>query len=88
MVKPRRSISRATNTISSSDGVISPLRPMMSTFCSIACVEDLRRRHHHAEIDHLVVVAREHDPDDVLADVVDVTLDGGHEDLWCPCPTA
>ena len=35
-MKPRRSISRATNTISSSDGVISPDRPMMSTFCSIA----------------------------------------------------
>ena len=35
-VKPRRSISLATNTISSSDGVMSPLRPTMSTFSSIA----------------------------------------------------
>ena len=35
-VRPLRSISRATWTISSSDGVISPLKPMMSTFSSIA----------------------------------------------------
>ena len=32
--QPLRSISRATCAISSSDGVISPLRPMMSAFCS------------------------------------------------------
>ena len=37
--------------------------------------------HHHAEVDHLVIVAAEHDADDVLADVVDVALDGGHQDL-------
>ena len=35
-VMPRRSISRATPTISSSDGVISPLRPITSTPCSTA----------------------------------------------------
>ena len=43
---------------------------------------------HDAEIDHLVVVAPEDDADDVLADVVDVALDGGEHDLWpvrfCP----
>jgi hypothetical protein len=39
------------------------------------------RRHHHAEVDHLEVVAAEHHADDVLADVVHVTLDGGHDDL-------
>ena len=33
---------------------------------------------HHAQVDHLVVVAAEHDADDVLADVVDVALDGRH----------
>ena len=33
---PRRCISRATETISSSDGVIRPLSPTMSAFCSIA----------------------------------------------------
>ena len=44
-------------------------------------LEDLRRRHHDAEIDHLVVVALEHDADDVLADVVHVALDGRHDDL-------
>ena len=38
-------------------------------------------RHHHAEVDHLVVVAAEHDADDVLADVVHVALDGREHDL-------
>ena len=44
-------------------------------------LEDLRRRHHDAEVDDLVVVAGEHDADDVLADVVHVALDGRHQDL-------
>ena len=43
--------------------------------------QDLCRRHHHAEIDHLVVVALEHNADDVLADVVHVALYGRHHDL-------
>jgi hypothetical protein len=30
-------------------------------------VQNLRRRRHHAEVDHLVVVALQHDTDDVLA---------------------
>ena len=58
-------------------------------------LQDLRRRHHHAEIDHLVIVALEHDADDVLADVVHVALDRGHDDLAvgarssrCPCPSS
>ena len=42
--------------------------------------EDLRRRRHHAEIDDLVIVAGEHDADDVLADVVHVALDGREHD--------
>ena len=33
------------------------------------------------EVDHLVIVALEHDADDVLADVVDVALHGGEHDL-------
>ncbi len=43
--------------------------------------QDLRRRHHDAEIDDLVIVALEHDADDVLADVVHVALHGRHQDL-------
>ncbi len=39
------------------------------------------RRNHHAEVDDLVIVALEHDADDVLADVVHVALDGGEQDL-------
>ena len=46
-------------------------------------VEDLVRRHHHAEVVHLVVVAAEHDADDVLADVVDVALHRREHDA-CP----
>jgi hypothetical protein len=42
--------------------------------------EDLGRRRHHAEIDDLVIVASQHDPDDVLADVVHVALDGREHD--------
>ena len=44
-------------------------------------LEDLRRRHHDAEVDDLVVVAGEDDADDVLADVVHVALDRRHQDL-------
>src|SRR6202012_2745249 len=43
--------------------------------------EDFRRRHHDAKIDDLIIVAGEHDADDVLADVVDVALDGRHQHL-------
>ena len=45
--------------------------------------EDLRRRRHHAEIDDLVIVASEHDADDVLADVVHVALDRREHDRAC-----
>src|SRR5882724_6357719 len=44
-------------------------------------LDDFRGRHHHAEIDHLEIVTLQHDADDVLADVVDVALDGGEHDL-------
>ncbi|MCY1223882.1 hypothetical protein D9M72_360220 [compost metagenome] len=43
--------------------------------------EDLGGRHHDAEVDDLVIVAGEHDADDVLADVVHVALDRRHQDL-------
>jgi hypothetical protein len=47
----------------------------------LRCIEDLIAGHHDAEVDDLVVVAAEHHPDDVLADVVDVALDRRHEHL-------
>ncbi len=51
-------------------------------------LKDLRPGHHHAEVDHLVVVAAEHNADDVLPDVVDIALDGGHDDrAGAPAPT-
>ena len=37
-------------------------------------------RHHHAEVNHFVIVAAQHDADDVLADIVNVALHGGHDD--------
>ena len=54
---------------------------MMSARSSIAACENFLRRHHDAEIDHVVIVALKHDADDVLADVVDVALDGREHDL-------
>ena len=53
----------------------------MSAFSSLARLEDFLARDHDAEVDDLVVVAGEHDADDVLADVVHVALHGGEEDL-------
>ncbi len=49
-------------------------------FC-LGAFEDLFARHHHAHVDHLVVIAGEHDADNVLANVVDVALHGGEHDL-------
>ncbi len=43
--------------------------------------EDFVRRDHDAQVDDLVVVALEHDADDVFADVVHIALDGGEEYL-------
>ena len=51
-------------------------------------LEDPRGGHHHPEVDHLVVVAAQHDAHDVLADVVDVALDGRHHDRARPPPGA
>ena len=42
--------------------------------------EDLRRGDHHAQVQDVVVVAAQDDANDVLADVVDVALDRGHDD--------
>ena len=43
-------------------------------------VDDPVRRNHDAKVDHLVIVALQHDADDVLADVVHVALHGRHDD--------
>ena len=45
------------------------------------CVENRLRWRHDAEVGHVEVVASQHDADDVLADIVHVALDGGHDDL-------
>ena len=50
-------------------------------FSSIAVSRILSHGHHHAEVDDLVVVAAEHDADDVLADVVHVALDRRQHEL-------
>ena len=44
-------------------------------------IEDPVRRNHHAQVDHLVVVAAENHADDVLSDVVYIALDRGHQNL-------
>ena len=43
-------------------------------------VENRLRGDHHAEVDHFVVVAAQHDADDVLTDIVHVPFDGGQDD--------
>ena len=48
--------------------------------CFARGFQNLVAGHHHAEVDHFVVVAAQHDADDVFADVVDVALHGGHDD--------
>ena len=55
-------------------------------------------RHVTAQIDDLKAIILQDDPDDVLADVVDIALDGGNDDEMCirdrpmagpkPLPTA
>src|ERR1700674_2288921 len=45
------------------------------------CLDDPGRGHHDAEVDHFEIVTLQHDADDVLADVVDIALDGRHHDL-------
>ena len=43
-------------------------------------LQNFFRGNHHAEINHFVIIASKHDADDVLADVMDVAFDRGHED--------
>uniref|UniRef100_A0A0N4ZXP4 EF-hand domain-containing protein n=1 Tax=Parastrongyloides trichosuri TaxID=131310 RepID=A0A0N4ZXP4_PARTI len=49
-------------------------------------VKDAIGRDHDAQVDDLVVVALKHHADDVLADIVHVALDRGHQDLACGLP--
>ena len=44
-------------------------------------LKDLRRRDHHAKVDDLVIVAGQHDADDVLADIMHIALHRRHQDL-------
>ena len=42
--------------------------------------ENLLAGNHHPQVDHFVVVAAQDDAHDILADVVHVPFDGGHDD--------
>ena len=57
-----------------------PLMPMASASTSFDLLDHLGDRHLDAEVVHLVAVVGEDDVDEVLADVVDVALDGGEHD--------
>ena len=58
-----------------------PRKPDDIGLLGLGGFQNLRRRHHDAEIDHFVVIALEHDADDVLADVVHVALHRRHHDF-------
>ena len=47
------------------------------------CFKNTIRWNHHAQVRNLEVVARQHDADDVLANVVHVALDGGQQHACC-----
>ena len=44
-------------------------------------LQDLLCRHHHAQIDDVIAVTTQNHADNVLADVMHVALDRGHEDF-------
>ena len=44
------------------------------------CIHDRFHRHVTAQVDDLKAIILQDDPDDVLADVVDIALDGGNDD--------
>ena len=58
-----------------------PLRPTSVGLLVHRRLQNAVCRHHDAEVDDVVAVAAEHDTDDVLADVVDVALDGREHDV-------
>ena len=43
------------------------------------CLENLLGRHHHTQVDHIEVVAPQHDSNNVLANVVHITFDRGRD---------
>ena len=57
-----------------------PDMPMASALCSLPGVDDVVDRLLDAEVVDRVAVVGEDDVDEVLADVVDVALDGGQHD--------
>ena len=79
MVKPSRSISLGDERHLLERGGDQPAQPDDVHALPARGLQDLGARHHHAEVDDLVVVALQHDAHDVLADVVDVALHGGQQ---------
>ena len=43
-------------------------------------LEDFFRRHHDAQIDDFIIIAAEHDANDIFADVMHIAFYGGHDD--------
>ena len=53
---------------------MSPLRPRTSAPCSRTASRILSQTYHDSKIDYFPIVAGEHDLDDVLSNVMDVSL--------------
>jgi len=81
MVKPSRCISRATCAIFIERGRDQSAQSNKIDLRVASGLKNFFARHHHAEVDDFVIVAGEHDANNIFADVMDVALDGGHEDF-------
>ena len=58
-----------------------PRQPDDVAFLVARDLRDPGPRHHHAQVDDFVIVALEHDGDDVLADIMDIAFDGREHDF-------
>lgn len=76
-----RCISPATYIISSRDGVIRPDKPMASALTSLALARISSQGTMTPRIDDFKIVALQNDSNDVFADIVNIALDRGNNDL-------
>ena len=72
--KLRLFISWATCTISSREGVINPLRPMISTFSFIAVSRILSAGHHHTKINNIITITTQHNTNNIFTNIMHISF--------------